>query len=521
LLRCEWGAALLDQPTPQEQSPEVLSRESKSARTLVLAAVMMATFMAAMESSIVATAMPTIVAELGGFHLFSWAFAAYLLTQAVTIPIYGRLSDLYGRRPVFFAGAGLFLFASLLCGLSWGMWPFVLFRALQGAGAGGIQPIAITIIGDIYRPAERARIQGYISGVFGVAAIIGPVLGAFLVEHLTWSLVFWINLPIGAVTFLMFGLFLHERRTPHRHQIDYLGSGLMMFGAGALMLALVQIGNSGGMTAITVLAMSGVLALLMLAAHERGAAEPILPLRLWRDRVIALGSLSGFTGGMVMMSLNAFLPLYVQGAMGRSPTAGGLALGAASVSWTFASLAAGRLMIRTSYRLAATTGSLFLVSGTLLLMSLGSEGNLLWVGFGSVLIGTGMGFCNTAFLVSTQASVGWSQRGMATSSIMFMRIVGNSVGAAVFGAILNFGINQRIPEAGDAVNRILEPTARTTLGAAEITRVSEAIAGSVHNIYVVAGFVAVVSLLLALALPAKLSPTRSISRLKKGSPRDA
>ncbi|MGC1886218.1 MAG: MFS transporter [Stellaceae bacterium] len=149
----------------------------------------------------------------------------------LTIPIYGRLADLYGRKRVFFAGAGLFLFASTLCGLAWGMLPLVLFRALQGAGAGAIQPIAITIIGDIYRPTERARVQGYISGVFGVAAIIGPMLGAFLVEHVTWSLVFWINLPIGAVTFLMFGLFLHESQPPRRHRIDYLGSGLMMFGA--------------------------------------------------------------------------------------------------------------------------------------------------------------------------------------------------------------------------------------------------------------------------------------------------
>jgi EmrB/QacA subfamily drug resistance transporter len=506
---------LLDQPTAQEQLLESPPIKAKSARGLVLAAVMMATFMAAMESSIVATAMPTIVAELGGFHLFSWAFAAYLLTQAVTIPIYGRLADLYGRKPVFFAGAGLFLFASTLCGLAWGMLPLVLFRALQGAGAGAIQPIAITIIGDIYLPTERARVQGYISGVFGFAAIIGPMLGAFLVEHVTWSLVFWINLPIGAVTFLMFGLFLREDRVARRHGIDYLGSGLMMFGAGALMLALVQVGNSGDMTTIVALAASGVVALLALAAHERGAAEPILPLKLWRDRVIAVGSLSGFTGGMVMIAINAFLPLYVQGAMGRSPAAAGLALGAASVSWTFASAAAGRLMIRTSYRLAASIGGVFLIAGTLVLMTLGPASGLFLAGAGSLLIGTGMGFCNTAFLVSTQASAGWSERGMATSSIMFMRIVGNSVGAAVFGAILNFGINRRIPDAGDAVNRLLEPAARQGLGTTEIARLSEAVAGSLHIVYVVAGLVAVVSLFLALALPARLSPTRPLTRSRR------
>ena len=395
--------------------------------------------------------------------------------------------------------------------------PLVLFRALQGAGAGAIQPIATTIVGDIYRPTERARVQGYISGVFGVAAIIGPMLGAFFVEHLSWSLVFWINLPIGAATFTMFGLFLRERQLPRQRQIDYFGSALMIFGSGALMLALVQVGNSGRLATILALAAGGVVALTALALYERGGQEPILPLKLWRNRVIAVGSLSGLTGGMVMMGINAFLPLYVQGAMGRSPAAAGLALGAASVSWTFASLAGGRLMIRTSYRLAATVGGASLIAGTFVLMTLGPASGLLWAGAGSLLIGTGMGFCNTAFLVSTQASVDWNERGMATSSIMFMRIVGNSVGAAVFGAILNFGVSQRIAEAGDAVNRLLEPAARRGLGAAEIARLSEAVAGSLHVVFVVAGLVAVVSLLLALALPARLSPIRPLMQ-RSGQP---
>ena len=492
----------------REQIEDYQSREEKSARRLVLMAVMMATFMAAMESSIVATAMPSIVAALGGFRLFSWAFAAYLLTQAVTIPIYGRLADLYGRKRVFFAGAGLFLVASTLCGLAWAMVPLVLFRALQGAGAGAIQPIATTIIGDVYQPEERARIQGYISGVFGVAAIIGPMLGAFLVQHVTWSLVFWINLPIGAVTFVMFGLFFHERRTPRRHQIDYLGSALMMFGAGALMLALVEFGNSAGLPTILTLAAAGLGALVVLAVHERDAAEPVLPLRLWRHRVIAVGSFSGLTAGIVMMSLNGFLPLYVQGAMGRSPTAAGLALGAASVSWTFASLAAGRLMIRTSYRLAATIGGVALIVGTMVLIAIGPASTLFWPIAGSLLIGIGMGFCNTSFLVSTQASVGYGERGAATSSIVFMRIVGNSVGAAVFGAILNFGVSRHIPEAGNAVNRLLQPAGHQGLSPAMVARVSTAIADGLHNVYLVAGIVAVACLGLALALPARLSPTR-------------
>ena len=476
-----------------------------------MTAVMLAIFMTAIDAYIVATAMPTIVADLGGFRLFSWAFAAYLLAQAVTIPIYGRLADLYGRKRVFFAGTSVFLLGSLLCGFAWGMVPLVLFRALQGAGAGAIQPIATTIIGDIYAPVERARMQGYVSGVFGVAAIIGPTLGAFVVEHVSWSLVFWVNLPIGAATFLMFGLFLHEHREPRRHRIDYLGSVLLILGVGAPMLALVQVGNSDGVT-LAALAVGGVIALAALAAHERRAAEPMLPVALWRNRVVAVGCLAGFFNGALMMAVSGFLPTYVQGAMGRNATAAGVVLAASSVSWAFASMASGRLMIRTSYRLAASIGGFCLVAGSWVLITLEPASGVLWAGFGAFILGVGMGFCNTAFIVSIQASVDWNRRGMATSATMFMRIVGQSVGAAVFGAILNFGISSQLPDAGDAVNRLMSPAARQNLGAIEIARLTEAVGASLHVVYIIAGLVAVVSLILALALPAKLSPTRPLTQ---------
>jgi len=413
---------------------------------------MMAIVLTATEGSIVATAMPTIVAELGGFRLFSWAFAAFLLTQAVSIPIYGRLADLYGRKPVFFAGTSLFLAASLLCGLAWGMGSLIIFRALQGAGAGAIQPIATTIVGDIYTPAERARIQGYLSGVFGVAAIFGPPLGAFLVDHIGWSFVFWINLPIGAASFVMLSLFLDERRQPQQHRVDYAGSTLLSLGTGALMLVLIE-AQSLGRATILVLTAGGALTLIALAANEKRASEPIFPASVWRNRVIALGNLGGFANGALIMAVSGYLPTYVQGAMGGSVLSAGLVLGASSISWAFASFAAGRLMIRTSYRLVAVIGGLSVVAGSLLVIALEPGWPLALAATGSFVIGIGMGFCNTAFVVSIQASVGWTERGVATSSYMFMRIVGQSVGAAVFGAVLNFGLSRHAPEAGDLVNR--------------------------------------------------------------------
>jgi EmrB/QacA subfamily drug resistance transporter len=471
---------------------------------------MMAIVLTATEGSIVATAMPTIVADLGGFHLFSWAFAAFLLTQAVSIPIYGRLADLYGRKPVFYAGTSLFLAASLLCGLAWGMAPLIFFRALQGVGAGAIQPIATTIVGDIYTPAERSRVQGYLSGVFGVAAIFGPPLGAFLVEHVSWSFVFWINLPIGAASFAMLGRFLHERQEVRRRSVDYAGSGLLALGAGALMLVLIQ-AQSLSRLALGALTAIGALALTALAANEKRAAEPIFPAVLWRNPVIALGNLAGFTIGAGNMALTGYLPTYVQGAMGGSVLVAGLALAACSVSWAFASIAAGRLMVRTSYRLAAVIGGLSLVAGGLLLVALEPERGVAWATAASFVIGIGMGFCNTAFVVSIQASVGWSARGAATSSLMFMRIVGQSVGAAVFGAVLNFGLSRHAPEAGEMVNRLLDPALRRSLGTAELAQLGNAIASSLHLVYIIAALAAVITLVLSCALPAALSPTRPLA----------
>ncbi len=474
---------------------------------MVLMAALMATFMAAVESSIIATAMPTIVGDLGGFRLFSWVFAAYLLTMAVSVPIYGRLADIYGRKRVFFIGTGIFLVGTTLCGLARSMVMLVVFRAVQGIGGGAIQPIASTVIGDIYTPAERARVQGYLSSVFGVSAVIGPALGAFLVEHVHWALVFWVNLPIGAASIAMFAIFLPERVERRRHRIDYLGAVLLIVGVGAPMLALVQARSldRGGVIWLVAL---GVAALVALGVQESHTPEPMVPFRLWRSRVIALSNLGIFGTGSTMMAVSAFLPTYVQGVMGRSPSIAGLVLGCMSVTWMFASFGAGRLMIRTSYRLAASLGGVALVIGAAMLTQLQPSSAVAWAATGSLVMGVGMGCCNTAFLVSIQASVGWGERGVATGANMFMRMIGQSFGAALGGAVLNFGVYRHVPDAADAVNRLLEPALRRGLGAGEIARLSAAVAASLHDVYLIATVTAALTLVVALGFPARLSPLR-------------
>ncbi|HUN39913.1 MAG TPA: MDR family MFS transporter [Acetobacteraceae bacterium] len=480
-------------------------------RSLVLAACIMATFMAAVESTIVATAMPTIIADLGGFKLFSWVFAVYLLTTAISIPIYGRLADIYGRKSVFHLGAGLFLIGSTLSGFAPGMVWLVVFRALQGLGAGGVQPIAMTICGDIYTPAERARVQGLISSVFGVAAVTGPSLGAFLVEHVGWRTVFWVNIPIGAAAILMISLFLQENVERRSHKVDYPGSLLMMLSVGALMLALVQ-GSFLSAAIVWTAGTIGVVGLAALMLHEARAPEPMLPLELWRDRVIVIGSLGGGLAGAVMMGVSAFLPTYVQGALGRSPLTAGLVLGCMSVTWAIASIFGGRLMVRTTYRLAATLGALSLLAGSLILVALTPERGVPWASAGSLVMGVGMGLCNTAFIVSIQAAVPWRKRGAATSSCLFLRFIGQALGAASFGAVLNTTIQHRAPQAVTLVNRLLEPDSRDTLTEAMRVRLVDLISAGLHNAYWLAVGMSVVTLLLVLRLPARLSPSQQTLR---------
>jgi EmrB/QacA subfamily drug resistance transporter len=466
---------------------------------------MLAIFMAAVEATIVATAMPTIVAELGGFRLFSWVFAAYLLAAAVSTPLYGRLADLYGRKHVFVAGAVVFLLGSAACGFTRSMTLLVIFRIIQGLGAGSIQSIAMTIVGDIYTPSERARVQGWLSSVWGIAAIVGPLLGAFIVQHLHWAFVFWINLPIGIAAIGILAVYLDEQVEKRPHQIDVLGSLLLMLGVGAILMVVVQ-ARSLDRSESVALVIIGVVALALLWVQELRAAEPIVPFRMWRSRIMAGGNSGSLAIGALFMCIVAFLPTYIQGVMGRSATVAGVIVATLSVSWSTGTVLSGWAMIGTSYRTSGTIGALCLIAGSAILMALDLHSGLAPLAVAGVLIGIGMGFCNQTFLVAVQSSVGWSERGIATASILFNRTIGMSLGAAIGGAILNFGVMRYAPEAGDTLDRLLEPGRRLSLGADAIARLSEAIGNALHDVYIVAGVLGLLTLAAALLVPAGLSP---------------
>lgn len=474
-------------------------------RPLILASMMLATFMAAVEGTIVATAMPSIVADLGGFRLFSWVFAAFFLTQAVTTPIYGRLADLYGRKPVFYVGTSLFLVGSLLAGFASSMVQLIAMRALQGLGAGAVQPIANTVVGDIYTPQERARIQGFMSAVWGTSAVIGPVLGAFIVTHLSWSLVFWINLPIGIASMLMLHTFLRESLPRRQHRIDFIGAVLLVVGVAALMLAMIQ-GASLSSAQIAVLVVAGAVCLGLFLMYERRAPEPMVPPALWRNRVILVGNLGALTAGALMMGIVSFLPTYMQGVMGASAIAAGFALAAMSMGWPLSSIAGGRLMLRTSYRFTATLGGGGLILGSAVLAALSPAHGLAWAVAGSFFTGCGMGFCMITFLVSIQSTTAWAQRGIATSSNMFMRILGQAMGTALFGAVLNYGM-RGVPGGGEsAVTKLIDPVRRAALSDAVQAALVHAMENAMQHVYLVAVGLAVVTLLLVRRLPDGLRP---------------
>lgn len=485
----------------QEPAREQAFRISPARRRLVLGAMLISTFMAAVEITVISTAMPTIVGQLGGFDLFSWAFGIYLLAQAVMTPVYGRLADSYGRKAVYLGSTGLFLLGSLLCGVAWSMPSLIAFRALQGLGGAGLTPLGTIIISDLSPPAERPRLLGYVSGVWGIAAIVGPLLGAFFVGSLGWPFVFWINLPVGLVTMALVAKCLDEPPRKRPGRVDLLGSLLLMAGVGAVMVALVQHRTLGG-TATAVLLAFGAVALTALVRHERHAAEPMLPAHLWRHPIILTADASGLLCGALMIGVTAFLPTYIQGVTGASALAAGFTLGIMTVSWTLASIGVGRVMARLRYRSIAVLGSVSLLVGSLgLLAASAGPGSAAGLDAACALIGAGLGLNSIVFTVAIQSSVAWQDRGRATSLFYFSRLLGQALGAAAFGGVLNAGLLRAGSARPDVVRDLVEPARRAGLPLVELRRLAGVLDGALHGVFLLTIGVAAAALLVALLVP--------------------
>ncbi|GAA4525024.1 MDR family MFS transporter [Amycolatopsis samaneae] len=481
----------------------------RSERGPVLASVMLSTGLVALDSTIIATAVPSVVSDLGGFSQFPWLFSIYLLTQAVTVPLYGKFADVLGRRPVMFFGIALFLLGSVLCGAAWSMPVLIAARAVQGIGAGAVQPMSLTIVGDLYTVEERARVQGYVAGVWAVASVVGPTLGGVFAEYLDWRWIFFINLPLGAAAAWMLYRNFSEKVERRTRRIDYPGAALLTASCTLIILGLLEGGVAWGWSSVPSLAIFGV-GVVLLAAFvlvERRAAEPVLPLWVFTRRTLVGGNLVAVVVGALMMGLSSFLPTYAEGVLGKGALVAGFALAALTIGWPIAASLSGRIYMRIGFRDTALIGSVFVVAGVVSTTLLDADSSIWHAAGAAFVLGIGLGLCSSPTVVAVQSTVGWERRGVVTATNMFSRSLGSAVGAAVFGAISNAtladrfahppaDIAGRLPAGGDATSLVLGGHAGDSPAAGYVRG---ALADATHHVFlalVAVGVLIVVALLL-------------------------
>jgi EmrB/QacA subfamily drug resistance transporter len=479
-------------------------------RTLLVVALMFSIAMAAMDATVVSTALPTIVGQLGGLSLFSWVFSVYLLTSTVTVPLYGKLADLYGRKPVLLFGASLFLVGSALCGAAGSMEELILFRAVQGIGAGAVQPITMTIIGDIFTIEQRAKIQGLFSSVWGVTSLAGPALGGLITQGLSWRWVFFINIPIGLIAIALIWVFFRENMADRKqaHSLDYYGTILLSGAVVALLLGLLHGVERYGWTGTETLVFWGTAAVLfgVFLWQERRALEPVLPLWLFKNKVIVVGCLGTFVGGGLMFGVSSYVPLFAQGVFGGDALDAGLIVLPMSFSWPVASVIGGRVILRFGYHTAMMIGGVFLILGAATLLPLDRDSSLAIPLTAALLVGFGMGFMTSALVISVQNAVEWRYRGVATASIQFMRTIGGSISVAIMGAILNSQLSGRFAEvqgvpAGANEATLLNVEERSALAPEVLDAMQRALAASLHDIFLFVLGIAVIAFAVVLFFP--------------------
>ncbi|MCW2599355.1 MAG: major facilitator superfamily 1 [Frankiales bacterium] len=421
----------------------------RSERGPVLGAIMLTTGLIALDSTIVATAVPSIVKDIGGFSQFPWLFSIYLLTQAVTVPIYGKLADVLGRKPMMTFGVAVFVLGSLLCGVAWSMPALIVARAVQGIGAGAVQPIGLTIIGDLYTVEERSRVQGYVASVWGAASVLGPLAGGLFSEYLSWRWIFFINLPLGAVALLALRRRFTENVVRREHTIDYPGAALLTISCSLLILGLLEGGSAWAWQSATSYLVLGAAIVTFVAflQVERRAVEPILPLWIFRRRILVGGNLAAIGVGALLIGLSSYVPTYVQGVLGKGAIEAGLTLGALTIGWPMAAGLAGRVYMRIGFRNTALIGVLIAVTGSVLTALLPQNAPIWWVASTMFLTGIGMGLSSSPIVVAVQSVVGWERRGVVTGTNMFSRAIGSAIGAALFGAIANATLSNRFSHA--------------------------------------------------------------------------
>ncbi|WP_375135913.1 MFS transporter [Streptomyces sp. VMFN-G11Ma] len=474
-------------------------------RGAVVAALMLATALPALDATIVSTAVPQIVGDLGGFSVFSWLFSGYLLAVTVTLPVYGKLSDTFGRKPVLVAGASVFLLGSLLCGMAWSMGTLIAFRIVQGLGGGALQGTVQTLAADLYPLKDRPRIQARLSTVWAVSAVAGPGLGGILAAYADWRWIFLINLPVGALALWLIVRHLHEpaRESAGRPRIDWAGALAVFACGGVLLTALVQGGVAWPWLSApsTALFGTGLVLVVVVVLVERRAAEPIIPGWVWRRRTIAAVNLALAALGLLMVAPSVFLPTYAQAVLGLGPVSAGFVLSVWTLSWPVSAALSQHVYRRIGFRNTAMLG---IGTAALILFAfpfLPYPGAAWQPALLMLCLGAALGVFQLPLIVGVQSTVRWSERGTATASVLFCRQTGQTIGASVFGAVANGVLASRLGGAGDldSVTRGLDAGA-----VPEATR--RAIADAVHSVYAGAGCAAAAAFLVLLFLAPRRFP---------------
>jgi len=482
-----------------------LKSTGETERKLILTGVLLATFLAAIEGTVTGPAGPAIVGEFQGMQWLSWIFTAYLLAMAVTTPIFGKLSDLFGRKPIFIGGAVVFLLGSLLCGISQSMEQLIVFRAIQGLGAGALIPMTFTIIGDIYSIKERAKTQGLLSSVWGISSLVGPLLGGYVVDYLSWRWVFVFNLPFGLLSIVFIARYLREEKVRRKAKIDFAGVVLFAAGMGALLFGLTTGGQTLPWTSPLLLAtlFGAVLLLTVFLLVERRVSEPMLPLGLFSIRNIAVSTGANLLVSTLIIGLSTYVPLWVQGVSGKSAALSGLLLAPMSVGWMFGSVAGGRMILRSGARRTAMLGLAMITAGACGLAFMAEGSSQIFLLCLTFICGIGFGYASTVFTIIAQSSVGHELRGSSTALNTFTRSLGQTIGVAVFGSWLNFNIDRLLgqqPQAGAAggdINKLLNPQAGSSLAAEVRGSLRGALEGGLHSLFILMAVLAGLSLLIS------------------------
>jgi len=478
-------------------------------RQLVITfALIMGLFLAALEGTVISTAMPTIIAQLGGLEVYSWAFSSYMLASTTTIPIFGRLSDLYGRKPIYLGSIVLFLIGSALCGQAQNMTELIAFRAIQGLGAGGLLPVTFTIIGDLFTFEQRARMQGLFSSVWGVSSVIGPLCGGFLVDHVSWRWVFYLNIPFGLLAATIILLRFHEAVEDRAGgQVDYRGALLLATSVLCLLFAVLEGGRQYAWTdprivGLLVTAGLGCAAFIWL---EQRIDEPLMPLSLFKDRLYLVATGYNFLAGFALMGIVSYIPLFVQGVLETSATRAGATLTPLSLAWVSGSIISGQLLLRVGPRQIVFAGAASLLTGTFVVTQLGIASTQLIAVIGMMFMGLGMGLTLTSFLVSVQNRNRRAQLGVATSGLQFINSIGGTIGVSVLGAVMASRLSDGLASlpGGKSVNPVslLDSNNQTKLPPAVDEAFQELLAAALHPAFMIAFGVALVALIVVLFTP--------------------